>query len=336
MDGRGEPEKPLSPSELVADLRRLGITAGDHVGVGISLRSLGPVAGGVRAVIGALLDAVGPEGTIVMNTYTDAFQNHELRRARAGECFYDAAVTPCYTGAVAEVLRTYPRAVRSLHPTNSIVACGRLGEFFARDHDANADAYHPYSLIAETNGKILSIGIGDNLVGFRHQAQHLAGLLPLVRDGQLGVYYRDSEGRRSLYVRPYRSGCIRKLPSLVAEMRERGMAQDGAIGGAGAVAVPAREAMDYMVLQLKSSPERYLCEDWRCVWCREVEAKLNLYSRFAAPRWFQRSPAGALVVKLRNRFVIDLNSLGLPVAKAALRSLGIKRRPARSAVQDGH
>ena len=50
---------------LAADLRRLGIRPGDLVMVHASLKAIGPVDGGARAVVDALRAAVGPEGTLM-------------------------------------------------------------------------------------------------------------------------------------------------------------------------------------------------------------------------------------------------------------------------------
>ncbi|CAI9416900.1 hypothetical protein ANOBCDAF_03839 [Pleomorphomonas sp. T1.2MG-36] len=50
---------------LAADLRRLGIRPGDLVMVHASLKAIGPVDGGARAIVDALRAAVGPEGTLM-------------------------------------------------------------------------------------------------------------------------------------------------------------------------------------------------------------------------------------------------------------------------------
>ncbi|WP_203603573.1 AAC(3) family N-acetyltransferase, partial [Streptomyces sp. SID10692] len=48
----------------------LGVRPGDVLLVHASLRSLGPVAGGARGVLAALRRAVGPEGTVVVPSFT--------------------------------------------------------------------------------------------------------------------------------------------------------------------------------------------------------------------------------------------------------------------------
>jgi len=59
----------ISPRPPPRGLRDLGVAPGAVLGGHASLGSLGWVEGGAGAVIGALLEAVGEEGTLVMSTY---------------------------------------------------------------------------------------------------------------------------------------------------------------------------------------------------------------------------------------------------------------------------
>ena len=61
------PKTPLqSPTDLVRDLERLGVRAGDTLMIHASLRALGPVEGGAGGVLDALDRAVGASGTWMM------------------------------------------------------------------------------------------------------------------------------------------------------------------------------------------------------------------------------------------------------------------------------
>ena len=54
----------VNQAQLASDLRRLGVREGGIVMVHTRMSALGWVVGGSEAVVRALLDALGPEGTL--------------------------------------------------------------------------------------------------------------------------------------------------------------------------------------------------------------------------------------------------------------------------------
>ena len=63
-------DAPRTRAWLAADLRSLGVRPGSTLLVHSAMRPLGWVCGGPHAVVLALRDAVGPEGTLVVPTHT--------------------------------------------------------------------------------------------------------------------------------------------------------------------------------------------------------------------------------------------------------------------------
>ena len=289
----------ITRERLVCDLELLGIQPGDHLGLGISLRSIGSVAGGPDTLIDALLEAVGPNGTLIIPAFTQPFPR--TATATGGiERVFDPARTPAYTGLVSETFRQRRAAIRSQHPVCSFVALGRLARQLTEGHDADAPAYLPYSRLASCGGSVLCVGIGDNLVAFRHEAQYLAGLLDVVPFRRRSRY-RDEAGRIQTFVRRDEGGCIRKLPDLVPDLRARGLATNGKIGNADALLVPAGESLRVMTELLRDNPVRNLCGRWTCLWCRELERRLDLYGAIEDPRFFQKHQAVAWLTGVVNR-----------------------------------
>src|SRR5579862_8994836 len=63
-------DHPHTPASLTVDLRSLGVGAGDMVMLHVSLSSIGFIAGGAMGLLLAVLDALGPEGTLVMPAFS--------------------------------------------------------------------------------------------------------------------------------------------------------------------------------------------------------------------------------------------------------------------------
>jgi len=293
----------ININRLIHDLKAIGVGPGDHLGLGISLKKIGRVTGGPNVLIDSLLEVVGAEGTLMIPAYTKNFHLSLLKGNRVNYVF-DHLQTPVATGIVPETLRKRPDALRSRHPTNSVAAIGRYSDFLTKGHDERAPAYSPYSKLGQINGKILCIGIGDKLVGIRHQAQYSAGLLGIV-PYRCGTYFRGQDGSKKLFIRKDKGGCVTTLPSLVTDLREKGFVRDGKIGHAESILVPAREALCNMTRRLKDNPTLNLCDDLFCLWCRELERRMKLYSLPGAFPKYQNNPFVRISLILINRIRLN-------------------------------
>ena len=61
---------PWTVATLAADLAALGVRPGSTLVVHSSLSSIGYVTGGAHAVVLALVEALGPDGTLVVPTHS--------------------------------------------------------------------------------------------------------------------------------------------------------------------------------------------------------------------------------------------------------------------------
>ncbi len=308
---------------MIEGLEAIGVRTGDCLAVGASYRSLG--GPGPEACIDALLDAVGPGGTVMMNTHTRFFLPAEVRLGWT-EYVFDAGRTPCITGIVAETFRRRPGAVRSRHPAFSVAAIGRHARFLTEGHDETAASYLPFERLASLDGKYLAVGIGDKLAGFRHSAQQVAGLLDVVPRPR-AVLYIDRFGNRRTFLFSDRGGCTRRLPELVSVLRRQGLVTEGCVGRAPSILVPARQSLASMVAVLREHPEINVCSDPLCYWCRELERRLHLYGRIDSPALFQRNRAVRHVLSAANR-VRELDN-GIVAGARLLLRRGLRMRPAR-------
>lgn len=176
--------KTVLKSEIADALRSVGLQSGDAVMVHTSLGKIGYVCGGAQAVIEALIEVVGQEGTVMMpsqswknldpetGVHWDADES-DWQRIRDHWPAYNKTITPTNTmGAVAEMFRSWPGAVRSDHPARSVAAWGKHAEYLTKNHDLS-DIFGETSPLAKfykLDGKVLLIGVGYD----KNTSLHLA------------------------------------------------------------------------------------------------------------------------------------------------------------------
>jgi aminoglycoside N3'-acetyltransferase len=285
--------------DLVRDLRAIGVEEGDCLALGVSLRSIGWVEGGPETVVEALLESVGPEGTIMVPSFTRVFptplagnrRGKGLRQRWDGlipwEYVFDPQTTPPLTGAIPTAMWRRADSVRSRHPQNSVVAIGRLARFLTEDHDENAAPYLPYSRLGEARGKGLFIGLGGRLVALRHQAQFEAGLMDIL-PARAGVRYRRADGSIQIYKRRGYA-CVSVLHRLNPWLEDLGLLRKGRVGEADSIIADAHGTIEELARMLRQDPALNLCSDYRCLFCRELERQRDLFPELDAPALFQRN-----------------------------------------------
>ena len=165
--------KPVMKNEIIDAFRKVGLTTGDTVMVHTSLSQIGYVCGGAQTIIEALIEVVGEEGTIMMPT--QSWKNLDPETGvhwdvdeqywdmiREGWPAFDKNITPTNTmGAVAEMFRLWPGALRSDHPARSVAAWGRNAKYLTEKHDL-CDIFgddSPVGKLYKLDGKVLLIGV---------------------------------------------------------------------------------------------------------------------------------------------------------------------------------
>ena len=208
--------------DIVLGLRGLGVKPGDLLQVHSSMKSFGCVEGGPEAVIEALLEVVGPEGTVMMPTF-----NHG-----AAEVF-DIKTTPSRNGLLTETFRMRPGVRRSLHPTHPYAAAGKYADWLTQGHlEAGTFGVDcPLGKLAQQGGYCLMLGVGSDRCTAAHIGECKAqvhcigwwrgqGKIRLA-DGSVVVVATDV----------WRNGpCRIEWNPLEARMRERGLVRDAKIG----------------------------------------------------------------------------------------------------------
>ena len=161
---------PLRSADLARDLVALGVCRGDLLMVHSSLRSIGLVESGPETVVDALLQAVGPEGTVVVPTFTYPSSGDTA-------FVFDPQHTPSQMGAISEAARRRPQAHRSIHLAHSPAAIGPLAENIATSGGASAwDADSPMRQVFDRNGRYLLLGVPYQNLTAMHLCEVWLGL----------------------------------------------------------------------------------------------------------------------------------------------------------------
>src|SRR5262245_37186187 len=147
------------------------------------MSALGWVVGGSETVVRALLDALGPEGTLMAyaswadHVYTLEDRPSEYREAYLAEPpIWDPAtgeVDPDY-GRIPERVRTWPGTLRSAHPEASVVALGPQAAWLTTPHEDGYGAGSPFARLVEAGGDVLMLGAPLETVTLLHHAEAIA------------------------------------------------------------------------------------------------------------------------------------------------------------------
>lgn len=249
---------PRTRASLAADLAHLGVRPGMTLLVHSSLSSIGWVAGGQMAVVQALLDVLGPAGTLVMPAHSGANSDPAQWRhppvpepwwpvIREHTPAFDPRLTPTrQMGRIAELFRTWPGAVRSYHPQVSFAALGPLAEFIIADHslDDSLGERSPLARIYELNGWVLLLGVGHGNNTSLHLAEYRQPNPPMRIENASAIL---EDGERVW--RRYTDIDLDEgpFPDLGAEFDQTGQVQIGQVGSAETRLFRQRLAVDFAV-----------------------------------------------------------------------------------------
>jgi aminoglycoside 3-N-acetyltransferase len=245
----------VTQQTILEGLRALGVREGDLVFVHASLRRFGFVQGAEETVINALLEAVGPAGTLAMPGFT--FQlNAEP------EPVFDVLNTPCWVGRIYETFRMRYAAYRSHHCTHSVCAVGRRARELTATHSLTpCGATSPFPKLAHWGGKILFLGTSLNCNTTFHAVEEQESLFYMNFRELPGATIIDEDGRkRPLPTKihsPLRSYDFNRMDE---PLTREGIQQERLVGDAIVRCVQAGPMFDYAVEAVRRDPEALLMQ----------------------------------------------------------------------------
>ena len=259
----------INKETLFRDLRALGLGPGDWVAVHSSLKAIGWVEGGPAAVIEALVEAVGPGGTVMMPLFNIADGTP-----------IDLAVRPTYLGLLPETFRKYPGVVRSPNPTHSVGIHGARAAEIAESHRHSTfiGRGSPYHQLALNGGWVLHLGTNYNSSSIIHLAEALVGVpyLDVPYPGwESTLTARAADGSPIQAAPKEIPGDSVKFYLVQEEMDRRGLLRKGKIGNAQSVLARGADMLDVTIEMLRADPGCLLCDDPACRVCPAARKTLE-------------------------------------------------------------
>lgn len=258
----------MADQTLVDDLKALGIERGDTVlvrgALGAMRKDIGDRA---NTLISSLLEAVGEEGTICGLSFgrTEVWMVTSKKSDP-----YDPATDRVTSGGLASAMVQHPGAMRSLHPTNSMVAIGANAHRILEGHDHNASCFAPMEPLIDRGGKMLLVGCTASSPGFStvHYAQNVLGLSSQNYLSPVLGRYRKVNGVPVWWRKRDIPGCSHGFSRYYPLYRERDLLREGNVGGALSYLISAQLAFDVELEALRADPTSALCARDNCKICR--------------------------------------------------------------------
>jgi aminoglycoside 3-N-acetyltransferase len=241
----------LTRRRIVADLGALGVRRGGILLVHSSLSALGYVVGGGPAVVRALTEGIGPEGTLVMPA-------HSWELMEAGCRTFDVRSTASCVGTIPELFRRMPGVARSLHPTHSVAARGPLAPWLVEGHEhceSPCGPETPYAKILDRDGQILFLGISLESNTAFHTIEAIAGFPSLLcREPDTFTIIDASGACRSRAFYQQRRGVARRYAELEEPLVGERIVRRGLVGRAPTLLIAGAAFLEFMTAILHDDP----------------------------------------------------------------------------------
>ncbi len=253
----------VSIETIVTQLHGLGVCPGDVLLVHASFRAVRPVERGPAGLIEALSRSIGPEGTLVMPSWTgDDAQP------------FDPAQTPASPdlGIVADTFWRQPGVRRSPHPF-AFAAYGPKAERILADPFVLPPHQHasPVGRVFDEDGRILLLGADHDANTTLHLAELLAGVPYRTRHHV--TVLRDGVPDRIEYLE--NDHCCARFRLANSWMRERGLQTEGDVAHAASRLMRSRDLVDTVHAYLLRDPLVFLHPvDAGCDECTEAWSSL--------------------------------------------------------------
>jgi aminoglycoside 3-N-acetyltransferase len=199
----------VTTQTILNGLNDLGVPVGSSLLVHCSLSNFGHLQGGAQALIEALIEHVGEQGTIAMPTLTNGrFDPSEWGNPPVPEEWWDRIrfETPLFhpqktpvdhsMSVVYELFRSWPETTRTSHPHSSIAVWGRNRDELVKEHklDDRFGESSPLARLYDIDAQVLFLGTTYSTNTCFHLAEYRQSSPPTRKF----MIVEEHEGERSL------------------------------------------------------------------------------------------------------------------------------------------
>ncbi len=248
-------------ADLFQALQRAGVERGDTVFFHVGADTLGQLKDATTTsqacelLYDCLREAVGPDGTILVPTYTFSFCNRQN---------FDVQKTPTEGGPWStfapflEYVRTLPGAFRSGDPIHSVAGIGpKAEELLADVPNTCFGRGSVHDRLMQAGGKICTIGVGLDEATFRHFAEEVARVPFRFKKLFTGHIRNNGVSKKQGWIYNVRMWADAAYPDgtrLEATARENGVCRFEPVGRGELSVVDAKAYYDLTIQALSEDP----------------------------------------------------------------------------------
>jgi aminoglycoside 3-N-acetyltransferase len=243
----------LDASAITQALEGLGPYRSNILLVHSSLSKCGYVNGGSGEVVNALQRWV-PDQTLVMPTHTYCYPDEDGHTP-----IFDPASTPSQVGIVTEYFRHLPGAIRSIHPTHSLVSVGPLSKELCEGHEycnTPCGSGTPYDRLINRDCSVLMFGASMKTYTLFYTTIDAAQLPYLYESQQYTLRVRDQDNKeKSLAMWRQNIKIPNRFASMDTWLEERGLLVRRKLGMSELLFIPsAGEVHSRLLKELRNDP----------------------------------------------------------------------------------
>ena len=243
-------------NELIKSFAEIGFPdskSGDILVVQSSYKGLGKLNGGPQAVVNALLEVVGKNGTLIMPAYNFNCWTESH--------YFDAKETPSNVGVIPETFRLTPGVRRTKHPIHCLSVFGKLQhELCEMEYEHSFGEDSVFAKLLAYNAMYCTLGLGLEMPLLPCHYPEARMKVAYRRKKNFAGIYVDESGKAALKTYCFDVRALDKVPPTdmthVLQF-ERGSVKKHTFSGINLYYSRAKEYYDGMISIIQERPELF-------------------------------------------------------------------------------